>query len=324
MDGIHLQRIHPTLGLRHSWNEGDDSAEDYENVPTSHASVFAKESEAPCVAQSEQQALSDHEYVNTERRKTSAVSRSYLRANDSPRYDPQGEGTVGKNYVNVAIELTPMNTAKASIVESGASRSAKPEHPLSADTLNWQAGQTDGLYANFPSTSAEEYCKMHRLKECVNLPASQSNNSSPIDKDQVTAAQVDQTQNTSSVLNEFLQPCENLTKDLSPADSNCPQQTGKARKSPVVLDRHHAWRLACLLIVFVLISICSGILAGIAFNKAISTNVDYPLQWQALSLNDQHASQQQGEKMCLFKGLPGVSQPNQCSISGNRDPEGSG
>ena len=291
MDGIHLQRIHPTVGPRHSWSECDDSnsAEDYdrENVPTSHASVFAKEPEASCAAQSEQQTVSDQEYVNTERTTIFAVSRSYLGAKGASRNDPQSERTVGKNYVTV--ELTPINTAKASIVESGAPCSSKPESPLPAHS---QAGQADSLYSNFPSSSTEENCKMHPL-EYANLPASQSNNS----KDQVTTAQVDQGQNTRGVVtSEYLEPCEQLTVDLSPADSSCPQETGQAEKAPVILDRDQARLLAFLLVVFVLVSICSGILAGIAVNKAISANVDYPLQWQALSVNDQHASMHEGEK----------------------------
>ena len=120
-----------STGLGHSGRAGEDSEEDYENVenvrkPTSRGSILVEHFATGAFGLNERRTVSDHEYVNTERRKISAdVSRSYLRAKGASHYDPQGEGAVGKNYVNV--ELTPMNTATASIVDSGALCSAKTE-----------------------------------------------------------------------------------------------------------------------------------------------------------------------------------------------------
>ena len=294
-DYVDMQGIQLSWSLGQSEKNGDNSAGDHsssenaQDIRTSHPNVLVKESGESCVAQNEQQTVSDHEYVNIEKRNVSTdVSISYLPAIGASRNDLRGERTVpGKNYVDV--ELTPMN-AKASIVESGASCSAKAENPLIVVTQHSEAGQAGGLYANFPPTSAEEYCETHRSRENGYPPgtASKSNSSAPSDSDQTPTAQVSEAQNASHVVNENL--------ELSPADSSCPKASIRDTKSSIVLDRDYARLLACLLVVFALISICSGILAGIAFHKAISTDVDYPLQWQAFSLNDQHASKQQGEK----------------------------
>ena len=68
---------------------------------------------------------------------------------------------------------------------------------------------------------------------------------------------------------------------------------------------------------FVLVSICSGILAGIAFNKAIFTSADYPSQWQELSL-----SELQGEKIVLYKGVLVSSNRNDAQYLSMRAGEG--
>ena len=308
----HMQGALST-GIGHSGRAGEDSEEDYENVenvrrPTSRGSILVENFAIGAFGVNEQQTVSDHEHVNTERRQISAdVSRSYLRAKGASHYDPQGEGTVGKNYVNV--ELTPMNTAKASIVDSGASCSTKTENPLIVDTKHSEAGQAGGLYANFSSKSTQEICKLPPPRESVNLSTFRSNSSAPSDSDQVHAGQVSKEEKTSGFVGESgLQPCETLTKDVSPASSSCPKEIVQATKLPVVVNRHHALVLACLLVVFALNSICSGILAGIAFNKAISTNVDYPLQWQALSSKYLPVPRQRGKKMKFGKWVSSVSQ----------------